>query len=142
LRGWTHRVTIFSTLDQISIDKEESLEKAGITIIRKSIARVLRGDGHSLNGVELVDGSSLQIESLWVRPTQHQAPLINNLALRLREDGAIWLDEFGETSVPGILAAGDCTSGPAQQAILAAADGAKIAFRVIHNLVLSEHAPN
>jgi thioredoxin reductase len=136
-RGWTGNLTVFTPVDGAPADKLAALEKAGIRIVTTPIAKVLGGNGHSLAGVELQDGVVLRIESLWVRPAQTQTPLPLRLSLRMRDDGAIWRDELGQTSLRGILAAGDCAAGPLQQAILAAADGARVTFPVINALVSS-----
>jgi len=135
LRGWSDQMTVFARPGDVSAERHDTLRQRGIPVVGGAIARVVGGDGHSLRGVELADGSVHQVESLWVRPVQSQAPLVGRLGLRLREDGAIWRDERGETSVPGLSAAGDCAAGPVQQAILAAADGARTAFPVAHSLV-------
>lgn len=135
LRGWTERMTVFTALEDVPAEKHDALRSAGIQLVHAAVSKVVGGDRHSLRGVQLADGSAHQVESLWVRPAQRQTPLVGRLGLRLREDGAIWRDERGQTSIPGILAAGDCAAGPVQQAILAAADGARTAFPTIHSLV-------
>jgi thioredoxin reductase len=135
LRGWTERMTVFAAFQDVPAEKRDALQSAGIQLIHAAVSKVVGGDGHSLRGIELADGSAHQVESLWVRPSQSQTPLVERLGLRLREDGAIWRDERSETSIPGMLAAGDCAAGPAQQAILATADGARTALSTTHSLV-------
>lgn len=137
LRGWTDHMTVFTAVEDVLAEKHDALQSAGIRLIHATVSKVVGGDGHSLRGVELTDGSVHQVESLWLRPVQSQTPLVERLGLRLRGDGAIWRNELGETSVPGILAAGDCAAGPVQQAILAAADGARLAFLTSHFLVMA-----
>jgi len=44
--------------------------------------------------------------------------------------GEVIINEKGETSVPGIFAAGDVTTVPYKQIVIAAAEGAKAALRV------------
>ena len=50
--------------------------------------------------------------------------------LALDAHGEVIVSEQGETSVPGIFAAGDVTTVPYKQIIIAAAEGAKAALRV------------
>ena len=135
LRGWSGAMTVFTNGADTSAWDFAPLEAAGVPIVRTPIARVIAGNGHSLGGLELADGTVAAIESLWIRPKQQQTPLVQQLGLKLRDDGAIWRDDTGQTSQPGISAAGDCASGPMQQAILAAADGARTFFPIVRELV-------
>ena len=82
------------------------------------------------------------VESLWIRPKQDQTPLVHQLRLELRDDKAIKRDDMGQSSIPGISAAGDCASGPMQQAILAAADGARTIFPIVRELVKEDRRAN
>lgn len=135
LRGWSGSMTVFTHGSDYSAEALAPVEAAGTRIVRAPVARVIGGNGHSLAGVELQDGSVEPVESLWIRPKQHQAALVQLLGLKLRDDGAIWRDDTGQTSTPGIHAAGDCASGPMQQAILAAADGARTIIPIVRELV-------
>ena len=58
--------------------------------------------------VTLDDGSTEDVAVLFVGPTLHQsAPFAEQLGLELNPSGAVRIDEFGRTSLPGVLAAGD-----------------------------------
>ncbi|MFW5471344.1 NAD(P)/FAD-dependent oxidoreductase [Knoellia sp. CPCC 206435] len=58
--------------------------------------------------VTLDDGSTEDVAVLFVGPTLHQsAPFAEQLGLELNPSGAVRVDEFGRTSLPGVLAAGD-----------------------------------
>lgn len=135
LRGWCRSMTLFPTID-IPADKREALERAGVHIEPRAIQRVLTGDGHTIGGIELIDGSVEPVASFWIKPAQQQTRLVQQLGLALREDGAIQRNEMGETAIPGLYAAGDCAAGQMQQAILAAADGARTMFPIVRGLVL------
>jgi alkyl hydroperoxide reductase subunit F len=41
----------------------------------------------------------------------------------------------GETNVPGVFAAGDCTTVPFKQIVIAAGDGAKAALSAFDHLI-------
>lgn len=138
LRNWAATLTVLTDNADLPADKLAELSQAGIRMVTTPIAKIHgRGDGHLLAGVELTDGSEVAVESLWIRPGQSQTPIVRQLGLTLRDDGAIMRDEAGETSLPGVYAAGDCAAGPMQQAILAAADGARTMFGIVHGLALS-----
>ncbi|MEY3445357.1 MAG: hypothetical protein RIR45_112 [Pseudomonadota bacterium] len=49
--------------------------------------------------------------------------------------GEIVVDAKGQTSVPGVFAAGDCTTVPFKQIVIAAGDGAKAALSAFDHLI-------
>lgn len=64
--------------------------------------------------VTLDDGSTEDVAVLFVMPTLHQsAPFAEQLGLELNPSGAVRIDEFGKTSVDGVMAAGDLAHLPA-----------------------------
>ncbi|NKC04782.1 NAD(P)/FAD-dependent oxidoreductase [Brucella haematophila] len=134
-RNWAGRLTVFTNGADLPAEKLADLSHAEIGLVTTPIREVLSGDGHAIGGIVLKDGRREDIQSLWIRPLQSQTPIITGLGLNIRDDGGVWRDEMNETSLKGIYAAGDCAAGPMQQAILAAADGARTMFSIIHSLV-------
>lgn len=57
--------------------------------------------------------------------------------VKLDERNRIIVDSFNRTSVPGIFAAGDVTSNPAEQVLIAVGDGAKAALSAYEYLLPS-----
>lgn len=55
--------------------------------------------------------------------------------LELSQFGEIVVDAKGQTSVPGVFAAGDCTTVPFKQIVIAAGDGAKAALSAFDHLM-------
>ncbi|MGV3569010.1 MAG: FAD-dependent oxidoreductase, partial [Ramlibacter sp.] len=55
--------------------------------------------------------------------------------VELSKFGEIVVGPRGETSVPGVFAAGDCTTVPFKQIIIAAGDGAKAALGAFDHLI-------
>jgi alkyl hydroperoxide reductase subunit F len=55
--------------------------------------------------------------------------------LELSKFGEIVVDAKGQTSVPGVFAAGDCTTVPFKQIVIAAGDGAKAALSAFDHLM-------
>jgi NADH-dependent peroxiredoxin subunit F len=55
--------------------------------------------------------------------------------LELSRHGEVIVDARGATSVPGVFAAGDCTTVPFKQIIIAAGDGAKAALGAFDHLI-------
>ncbi len=134
-KNWAGRLTVFTNGADLPAEKLSDLSRAEIGLVTTPIREVLSGDGHAIGGIVLKDGRREDIQSLWIRPLQSQTPIITGLGLNIRDDGGVWRDEMNETSMEGIYAAGDCAAGPMQQAILAAADGARTMFSILHSLV-------
>jgi alkyl hydroperoxide reductase subunit F len=53
----------------------------------------------------------------------------------LSKFGEIVVDAKGHTNVPGVFAAGDCTTVPFKQIVIAAGDGAKAALSAFDHLI-------
>lgn len=53
----------------------------------------------------------------------------------LTKYGEIEIDARGQTSVPGVFAAGDATTVPYKQIVIAAGDGAKAALSAFDHLI-------
>src|SRR3546814_8137565 len=57
--------------------------------------------------------------------------------LALSRHGEIEIDARGQTSLPGVFAAGDCTTVPYKQIVISAGDGAKAALSAFDYLIRS-----
>jgi alkyl hydroperoxide reductase subunit F len=49
--------------------------------------------------------------------------------------GEILIDDRGQTSVPGVFAAGDCTTVPYKQIVIAMGEGSKAALSAFDHLI-------
>lgn len=132
LTGWTRDVVAFTNGDlDFDADLRARLAAAGVTLEPRRIRRIAAGPDRRLDGVELEDGSLVAREAMFVRPPQRQTELVRRMGLALDADGFVSTDANGQTSVPGVYAAGDLTS-PMQTAIFAAAAGTRAAYRMNH----------
>jgi thioredoxin reductase len=133
LTGWSRDVVVF-TEGAIPVPAEQRLrlERAGVRLEPRRIRQFLARDGH-LHAVELEDGARVERQILFARPPQRQTELVRQLGLELNELGFVRVDERKQTSVPGILAAGDLTT-MMQGALVAAAEGAMAAYMMTHEL--------
>jgi len=57
--------------------------------------------------------------------------------VELSKHGEVIVDAKGETSVPGVFAAGDCTTVPYKQIIIAMGEGAKASLGAFDHLIRS-----
>lgn len=136
--AWTRDIVVFTHGERVPEELSVTFARAGFRVVTDPIARVVGGTPGRMDHVELVGGERVSIESLWIRPLQRLSDVARRLALPVREDGAVERDETGETSIRGIFVAGDLAAGPVQQALLAAADGARVAYAINRQLVLEQ----
>ncbi|WP_226531922.1 NAD(P)/FAD-dependent oxidoreductase [Microbacterium paraoxydans] len=136
-------VTVFPLAEEFTHDERTSLEAAGARVSAASVASVERIDG----GVRIVtDSGEDVVAGVFVASgtMRQRAPFAADLGLRMLESGAIEVDEFGRTSLPGIFAAGDLAHraslpGPMASVLLAAAAGQLAAVGIIQSLLAAEH---
>jgi thioredoxin reductase len=111
---------------EIGEDEGDCLERAGIRVVETPIAQLRHTDG-TLEAVVFEDGTSLSRDAVFVRAAQEQhSSLPAKLGCAINPNGYIQVDADGRTSIPGVYAAGDLTSGK-QQVVYAAAQGAAAA---------------
>ena len=93
-----------------------------------------------VEGLTIADRRSGELRRLAVDAVFVEAGLLPNTSFALdlvetNEDGEIVVDERGRTGVRGVFAAGDCTTVPDKQIVVAAGDGAKAALSAFEYLV-------
>ncbi len=97
--------------------------------------------------LHLAPGWTLERRALFLHPVARQrSGLAEKLGCGLLEDGAVQVNELGQTTVPGIYAAGDmCRTpampSPAAQVIMAAAQGARAAVVIDQELLFTDAYP-
>lgn len=136
LAGIVKEVVLFEFNDQLKadkilVDKLQSLSNTAIVTSAKT-AQVL-GDGQKVVGLEYIDRKSEQIMKVELDGIFVQIGLLPNSqflkeTVELSKFGEIVVDNKGRTSVPGIYAAGDVTTTPFKQIIIAMGEGAKAAL--------------
>jgi thioredoxin reductase len=120
LRGWTRELVVFKAeAFDVSAETSAKLQQAGVRLesapVRRLIAR-----GRELDAVELSSGDRVPCDVLFAHPPQRQVDVIHSLGLTLDDHGFVRVEATkGETSIPGIYAAGDLTTR-GQSAIFAA----------------------
>lgn len=135
LRGWTSDVVAL-TDGRYAVPEEvrARLCSAGVRLEERRITRLV-ANGNQLERIELAEGEPLPLHLLFARPPQRQVPLVQALGLELDPAGFVRVDEaHGDTSRPGIYAAGDLQT-PRQSAIMAAASGMSAAAMLNHALM-------
>jgi alkyl hydroperoxide reductase subunit F len=123
--------------DAILVRKLESL--ANVTIITNAQTTEITGD-QKVNGLIYKDRATEQLHTVALEGVFIQIGLIPNTdwlkgVVELTKHGEIIVDARGQTSVPGVFAAGDATTTPFKQIIIAAGDGAKAALGAFDHLM-------
>jgi thioredoxin reductase len=140
LKAWSEDVILCTNGPPEFDDATEQLLKSrGVETRHESVVR-LDAEGEELRQVVL-DGDSLPRRALFVKPKMRQrSDLAGELGCKLLEDGAVEVNDFGNTSVPGIYAVGDMSRRaafpfPAAQVVMAAAAGAIAAVVIDQELL-------
>ena len=104
-RGYSDDVVLLANGEEPAA--ADVLAEQGVPVHERPVARLDGRDGR-LERVVFDDGSALARDALFAggRPVQ-RSPLAADLGCALLDDGAVEVDEFGRTSVEGVLAAGD-----------------------------------
>ncbi|WP_343630172.1 alkyl hydroperoxide reductase subunit F [Roseateles sp.] len=143
LAGLVAHVTLIEFGEQLRADavlvrKLESL--ANVTIVTSAQTTEFTGAGGKLNGLNYTDRVSGEAKRIELEGVFVQIGLVPNTewlrgTLELSKHGEIIVDAKGQTSLPGVFAAGDATTVPYKQIIIAAGDGAKAALSAFDHLI-------
>ncbi len=113
-----------------------------VDIITSAQTSEITGDGKRVTGLVYKDRNSEQSHQLELEGVFIQIGLVPNTewlkgTVELSAHGEIMVDARGQTSVPGVFAAGDATTVPYKQIIIAAGDGAKASLAAFDYLIRS-----
>jgi alkyl hydroperoxide reductase subunit F len=126
--------------DAVLQDKLNSL--ANVTVIRSALTTEVLGDGNKVVGLTYTDRTTNETRRLELEGIFVQIGLLPNTdflkgTLDLSKYGEIEVDARGQTSVPGVFAAGDCTTVPYKQIVIAMGEGAKASLSAFDHLIRS-----
>ncbi|GAB2587165.1 alkyl hydroperoxide reductase subunit F [Dyella jejuensis] len=124
--------------DEVLQRKLRSLSNVKV-IVNAQTTEVL-GDGNKVTGLAYIDRASKQNERVELEGVFVQIGLLPNTewlkdAVKLSPRGEIEVDARGETSVPGVFAAGDATTTPFKQIVIAMGEGAKASLGAFDYLI-------
>ena len=117
--------------DAVLVNKLQSLPNVVIHVNAQTTE--ITGDGHKVNGLTYKDRATEAVHHIDLEGVFVQIGLVPNTewlkgTLELSRHGEIVIDAKGATSLPGVFAAGDVTTVPYKQIVIAAGDGAKAAL--------------
>ncbi|MEM7781282.1 MAG: alkyl hydroperoxide reductase subunit F [Pseudomonadota bacterium] len=117
-----------------------------VEIVLNAETTEITGDGSRCNGLTLKDRASGEERSIALEGVFVQIGLVPNTewlggtGIELSQYGEIIVDEHGATNVPGIYAAGDATTVPDKQIVVAMGEGAKAGLGAFDYLIRNEPA--
>ena len=123
--------------DAILVRKLHSL--ANVTVLTNAQTTEITGD-QKVNALVYKDRATDALHTVVLEGVFIQIGLVPNTdwlkgVVELSKHGEIIVDAKGQTSVPGVFAAGDATTAPFKQIIIAAGDGAKAALGAFDHLM-------
>ncbi|HTN64979.1 MAG TPA: alkyl hydroperoxide reductase subunit F [Burkholderiaceae bacterium] len=145
LAGLVKHVTLIefdSALRADAVLQKKLRSLPNVTIITSAQTSEIRGNGEKVVGLDYKDRSSGAIRQVELDGVFIQIGLVPNTewlkgTLALSRHGEIEVDAKGQTSLPGVFAAGDATTVPYKQIVIAAGDGAKAALSAFDYLIRS-----
>ena len=143
LAGIVAHVTVLEFMDTLRADavlQQKLRSLPNVTVILNAQTTEVSGDGEKVKGIVYADRASgashrIDLEGIFV-----QIGLLPNTdwlkgTVELARSGEIQVDARGQTSVPGVFAAGDATTVPYKQIIIAMGDGSKASLSAFDYLI-------
>ena len=113
-----------------------------VRVITSALTTEVLGNGEKVVSIAYTDRLSGEAHTIELEGIFVQIGLLPNTdwlkgTLSLSPRGEIEIDARGQTSLPGVFAAGDCTTVPYKQIIIAMGEGAKASLSAFDHLIRS-----
>ena len=143
LAGIVKHVTVFEFNGELKADavlQKKLHSLPNVTVILNAQTTEVNGDGKKVTGITYKDRTTDEIKHVALDGIFVQIGLLPNTdwlkgTVNLSRFGEIEINAKGETNVPGVFAAGDCTNVPYKQIIIAAGAGATAALSAFDHLI-------
>ncbi len=143
LAGVVKSVTLIEYGDELRADdvlQRKLRSMANVTIVTSAQTTEISGDGSKVNGLHYKNRHTNEQHLIPLEGVFIQIGLVPNTewlegTLALSRHGEIEVDVRGQTSLPGVFAAGDVTTVPYKQIVIAAGDGAKASLSAFDHLI-------
>jgi NADH-dependent peroxiredoxin subunit F len=145
LAGLVSHVTLIEYDAELRADavlKTKLHSLANVTVITGAQTTEVTGDGERVTGLLYKDRRSGAANRVELAGVFVQIGLVPNTdwlkgTVRLSPRGEVEVDARGQTSLPGVFAAGDCTVVPYKQIVIAVGEGAKASLSAFDHLIRS-----
>ncbi|MCE1250425.1 MAG: alkyl hydroperoxide reductase subunit F [Comamonadaceae bacterium] len=143
LAGVVAHVTVFEFMPQLKADavlQKKLASLPNVEVILNAQTTEVLGDGSKVNALAYKDRATGEDKRVALEGIFVQIGLLPNTdwlkgTVALSKFGEIEIDARGQTSVPGVFAAGDCTTVPYKQIVIAAGAGATAALSAFDHLI-------
>ena len=143
LAGIVNHVTLLEYNDSLRADgvlQDKLRSMPNVTIITQAQSTEVLGDSQKVIGLEYKDRAKNEMKTLDLAAVFVQIGLLPNTdwlkgTIDLSPYGEIEIDPRGQTSMQGVFAAGDVTTVPYKQIIIAMGEGAKSALGAFDHLI-------
>jgi alkyl hydroperoxide reductase subunit F len=143
LAGIVEHVTLIefdTVLRADEVLQRKLLSLPNVTVILNALTTEVLGDGEQVTGLVYRDRDDQQEHTVSLAGIFVQIGLLPNTdwltdSVVLSDRGEIVIDDRGATSVPGVFAAGDCTTVPYKQIVIAMGAGATAGLSAFDHLI-------
>jgi alkyl hydroperoxide reductase subunit F len=143
LAGVVAHVTLLEFMPELKADdilQRKLRSMPNVELITSARTTEVVGDGQKVTGLRYEDRRTSEPRELELAGVFVQIGLLPNTdflkgAVELTKFGEVVVDDHGRTSAPGVFAAGDVTTVPYKQIIIATGDGAKAALGAFDYLI-------
>lgn len=145
LAGIVAQVTLIEFDSQLRADavlQRKLFSLPNVTVIASALTTEVLGDGQKVTALTYKSRNTDEIAKVDLEGIFVQIGLLPNTdflkgSVQLTNRGEIDIDSRGQTSVPGVFAAGDCTNVPFKQIIIAMGAGSTAALGAFDHLIRS-----
>ncbi|AZC27010.1 alkyl hydroperoxide reductase subunit F [Pseudomonas sessilinigenes] len=143
LAGIVSHVTLLEFDSKLRADavlQRKLFSLPNVKVITSALTSEVKGDGQKVTGLVYKDRDSGEFNTVDLEGIFVQIGLLPNTdwlkgAVELSPRGEIIVDARGETSLPGVFAAGDVTTVPYKQIVIAVGEGAKASLSAFDHLI-------
>ncbi|QLG93439.1 alkyl hydroperoxide reductase subunit F [Pseudomonas yamanorum] len=145
LAGIVSHVTLLEFDSKLRADavlQRKLYSMPNVDVITSALTSEVKGDGQKVTGLVYKDRNSGEFKTVDLEGIFVQIGLLPNTdwlkgTVELSPRGEIIVDARGETSLPGVFAAGDVTTVPYKQIVIAVGEGAKASLSAFDHLIRS-----
>ncbi|MEK1904231.1 MAG: alkyl hydroperoxide reductase subunit F [Pseudomonas sp.] len=143
LAGLVAHVTLLEFADTLRADavlQKKLYSLPNVTVIKSAQTTEVKGDGQKVNGLVYKDRTSEELHTVELEGIFVQIGLLPNSdwlkgSVELSRFGEIIVDAKGATNIPGVFAAGDVTTVPYKQIVIAMGEGSKASLSAFDHLI-------
>ncbi|MFN3767208.1 MAG: alkyl hydroperoxide reductase subunit F [Ectopseudomonas guguanensis] len=143
LAGLVAHVTLLEFADTLRADavlQKKLFSLPNVTVIKSAQTTEVKGDGQKVTGLAYKDRTTEELHNVELEGIFVQIGLLPNSdwlkgTVELSRFGEIVVDAKGATNIPGVFAAGDVTTVPYKQIVIAMGEGSKASLSAFDHLI-------